>query len=217
MDFISENQWYIFIGLEITSLLFLISFLIIRYAFNKEKLARIFLVLFILFIFLEALLALAVYRETGKIDTFQVIIFLFVVYACTFGIADFKRLDRYIKGLIGKWRGIDLLTEKDKQIIAHLRDPKVIARKNRNGSIGHTLVFLITLTIFWLLYGNDIHPVTYYVMDWSWFEGDSGADLPFTSNILTQLTQIWLIIWVIDTIIAWSYTFFPSKQKDVGG
>src|SRR5690625_2402539 len=113
MDTLLTFQWEAFIFLEVLSWIFLLLFLIVRYAFGKESLGRLFLTLFVLFIFLEALLAFIVYQKTGEISTFQVVIFIFVVYACTFGISDFKKLDRYIKMKVGIWRGVELLTEKD--------------------------------------------------------------------------------------------------------
>src|SRR5699024_1950306 len=113
MQFLLEHQWNIFIGLEVASLIFLLIFLVIRYAFTKQRISGIFLGLFILCIVLESVLAWFIYQETGEIDTFQIVIAIFIVYAFTFGIGDFKKLDRFIKKHVGKWRGIDLLTEED--------------------------------------------------------------------------------------------------------
>src|SRR5699024_1595298 len=81
----------------------------------------LFLGLFLLFILFEGLLAYLIYRQTGEIDTFQVVIIIFIIYACTFGVGDFKKLDRYIKVKVGKWRKVDLLTEKDKAVMAKLK------------------------------------------------------------------------------------------------
>lgn len=213
MNHILEYQWFIFISLEVASLVFLLLFMIVRYMFSLAKLARFFLSLFILFILFEGLIAFIVYNQTGKIETFQIVVFIFIIYACTFGINDFKKLDRYIKEKVGNWRGIELLTEKDKQKMAHMRNPKVIAKKNRYWSLGHTLIFIIAQVIFWVNFGNDIHPFLHYVTDWSWFKGED--DLPYTNKIIMQITQIWIIIYIIDTIVAWSYTLFPKGEKKV--
>lgn len=104
MQFILENQWFMFISLEIISFLSLMSLLIIRYVFLKDNLGRIYLSVFVLFIFLEAALAVIVFVETGKIDIFQVVIFIFIIYTCIFGINNIKKLDCYIKDKIKKWR-----------------------------------------------------------------------------------------------------------------
>src|SRR5690625_162345 len=97
MQFLLEHQWNIFIGLEVASLIFLLAFLVIRYAFTKQRISDLFLGLFILCIVLEAILAWLIYQETGEIDTFQIVIAIFIVYAFTFGIGDFKKLDHFIK------------------------------------------------------------------------------------------------------------------------
>lgn len=215
MEFILDYKWQLFISLEIASLLFLISFAVIRYALTKENIARVFLVLFVLFIILEAVLAFYVYQKTGEIETIQIVIFIFILYACTFGITDFKKLDRYFKVKIGNWRGVDLLTEKEKKKMAYLKDPKVVARKNRQWWVVHTIILFITLGVLWHYNGNDIHPVTHYLTDWAWFKGEVGADLPFKNEYMTNFIQIWLIIYVIDTLAAWYGTVFPSKEGNI--
>src|SRR5699024_11293026 len=90
------------------------------------------------------------YRQTGEIDTFQIVVFIFIIYACTFGISDFKKLDRYIKQTVGKWRKVDLLTEKDRAVMEKQQNPKYIARRYRLWWYGHTIAFII-LTLF---FGN---------------------------------------------------------------
>ena len=57
-----------------------------------------------------------VYQVTGEISTILIIITIFVLYACTFGIYDFLKLDRWMRRKIGEWRGVELLTEKDYRI-----------------------------------------------------------------------------------------------------
>ncbi|MDY0410506.1 hypothetical protein [Paracerasibacillus soli] len=155
MDFIITYQWEIFISMEVLSFLSLVLFLFIRYALKKRLLSQTFLFIFLLLLLLEGVLALVVYKATGEIETFQIIILVFLVYACTFGIADFKKLDRWIKQKVGKWQGVDLLTEKDKQIMAKERDSHAVARKYRIGWYVHTAIFIIAQSIFLLYFGND--------------------------------------------------------------
>lgn len=213
MDFFLAYQWEIFIFLEVLSFVFLFGFLLIRYAFSREKISSLFLFLFMLFILLEAILAYIVFQQTGEIDTFQIVIFIFVVYACTFGVFDFKKLDRYMKGKVGKWRGIDLLTEEDKRRMEQLKDPKVVARNQRMWWYGHTVVFVIAHWYFWMNYGNTAYPFTHYITDWAWFEGKSNVAAPFTNEMVMQVSMIWIVIYAVDTIYSWSETFFPSKKK----
>ncbi|BBU39205.1 hypothetical protein APP_14970 [Aeribacillus pallidus] len=58
----------------------------------------------------EARLGLYVCQQTGEISTFLIVITIFVIYACTFGISDFIR-SRSIK--IGQLRGVELLTDEE--------------------------------------------------------------------------------------------------------
>src|SRR5699024_10054890 len=105
---------------------------------------------------------------TGEVTTFQIAIAVFIIYAATFGINDFKRLDRYIKEKVGKWRGVDLLTDKEKEIIEHLKDPKVIARRARYWFYAHSFVIIVGLSILWYLYGNKDYSPAYFLTHFTW-------------------------------------------------
>ena len=212
MQFLLDNYWMIFITLEISSLLFLFLFVIVRYLFTNFQISYTFLVLFILAIILEAILAFIVYKQTGEFTTFQIVIVIFIVYAATFGISDFKRMDRYVKDKIGKWRGIDLLTENERQIMAHLKDPKVIARKARIWFYTHTLVFVIAIFFFWKYAGNEQYPFYYFIKNLDWYSNELVEPRPFNNELLVNVVQIWSIIYIIDTVVNWSYTLFPSKK-----
>jgi len=213
IQFLIEHQWSLFIGLEVASFIFLLIFLVIRYVFIRQRISGLFLGLFILCIVLEAILAWFVYQETGKIDTFQIVIAIFIVYAFTFGIGDFKKLDRFIKKHVGRWRGIDLLSEEDIRKMEVAKDPKVIARKNRRWWYTHAFIFVIVHTVFWVIYGNHAHDLIYYLEDLSWFGEEDFTNAPFRKESITQISRIWMIVFAIDTIVSWSYTIFPDKKK----
>lgn len=214
IQFLLENQWNIFIGLEAVSFIFLLSFLVIRYALTKERLSKVFLGLFIFCIVLEALLAWLIYQETREIDTFQIVIVVFIVYAFTFGISDFKKLDRFIKKHIGKWRGVELLSEEDKWKMAKAKNPQVIARKNRRWWYAHTAVFITVHYFFWQLYGSQEHDLIYYLQDVSWFGEENFVNAPFKGEVINAVSRLWIIVFAIDTIVSWSYTLFPDKPKN---
>lgn len=213
MEWFQTYQWEVFIFLEIVSWIFLLLFLLLRYAFDRVKIGQIFLLLFLLFIIFEGILAFINYRQTGEIETFQIVVFIFIIYACTFGISDFKKLDRYIKQTVGKWRKVDLLTEKDRAIMEKQQNPKYIARRYRLWWYGHTTAFIIANIVFWQLYGDKATEFLSYIEDWSWFEEETIHHAPYKHEMVMNIVRLWLVIYVIDTIIAWSYTFFPSKMK----
>lgn len=212
MKFLIEQQWVIFISLELLSLIFLILFLGIRYIFNQMKLSHIFLFFFFLMLILEAILAILVYKETGVFTSFQIIVGVFIIYACTFGINDFKNIDRWMKGKIDKYKGTNLLTDHDKSIIKKKRDPKYKARIARLYFYCHTSSLLIGLTIFWFKFGVADYSFLHFIKHIEWYNDENIQPQPFTYELIMKITRIWLLIYVIDTIINWSYTFFPDKK-----
>lgn len=214
MQLLLDNHWAIFITLEVSSLLFLFLFVVVRYLFTNIRVSYAFLGLFIAAIILEALLAFVVYKHTGEFTTFQIVIVIFIVYAGTFGISDFKKMDRYVKDKIGKWKGIDLLTDKERQIMAYLKDPKVIAKRARLWFYLHTIVFAIAIIMFWQYYGNEQYSFYYFLTNLDWYKDELIEPQPFTNELITNIVQIWSLIYLIDTIVNWSYTIFPSEKKD---
>lgn len=206
-------QWEVFIAIEVSSLFCLLLFFSMRYLFANTQSSYFFLVLFFIMIVLEAVLAFVVYQQTGEFTTFHIVIVIFILYAATFGINDFKKLDRYMKSKIGKWRGIELLTEKDREIMVRLKDPKVIARNARYWFYAHTVVFLAAIGFFWTYAGNHDYSMIYFITNLEWFQDELSVPRPFSDELLTNIVQIWLIVYVVDSIVNWSYTLFPSDNQ----
>ncbi|WP_095149349.1 hypothetical protein [Oceanobacillus manasiensis] len=213
IDYIVSFQWEIFILAEIISLICLLLFGVVRYVFNKQKLSLSFLFIFIALIVIEAVIAVTIFMETGEISTFQIVITIFVIYACTFGISDFKKLDRWMRWKIGQWRGTELLTEKDKFIMSKQKDPKYIARKYRYSSLIHLLIFVIAQAIFWYYGLGQIDKAIPYLQDLSWIGTERLEETPYASDVIYGLSMVWGLVFVIDFIYSWSYTIFPSTKQ----
>jgi len=213
MDWILDYQWGILVALEVVSLLCLLSFGVVRYVFGNQKLSIIFLWLFIGLIGVEALLALFIYRETGEMAAFQLVVIVFVLYACTFGIYDFKKLDRWMRWKVGNWRGVELLTAQDRAIMAKQRDPQYIAKVNRKSAMVHLLVFFVVQAGFWIYGLWSISDIPNYLTDWSWLDAEHVAATPYANETMLQISRIWAIVFVVDFIYSWSYTIFPAKHK----
>lgn len=128
MQLLVDYQWEIFILCEVLSLVALLIFGLLRYYYGKKQLSNLFILLFLLLLILEAILGVLIYRVTGEFSTFQIIIIIFVLYACTFGIFDFIKLDRWMRRKIGNWRGIDLLTETDHQAIENKKTRSILLK-----------------------------------------------------------------------------------------
>jgi hypothetical protein len=206
-------SWEIFVATELLSLSSLILFGLFRYFFSKPKLSLMFILLFLLLLTAEALLGIYVYQQTGEVSTFLIIIAVFVIYACTFGIFDFLRLDRWMRSKLGKLRGVELLTEKDYAIMRRNNDPKYIAKKYRVMSLIHLILFVTVQTIFWSMGTDSISEMKMYLTDLSWIEKDNVEDSPYPNETMFTIGMIWGIAFVADFIYSWSYTIFPSKGK----
>lgn len=213
IDVLLKHQVEIFIVIEVLSLVSLLLFGIVRYLVNKYRLSLAFIFLFILFIACEAIMAWIIYQETGEISNLLIIITVFVLYACTFGISDFKKLDRWMRKHIGKWRGVELLTEKDMQIMARQKDPKHIARKYRWSSTIHLGIFVTVQIGFWIYGTNSIQEMFYYVKDLSWIGTENIAETPYANETIYGISMVWGLVFVVDFIWSWSYTVFPSQSK----
>lgn len=207
-------QWEIFIGIEILSLVCLLLFGFFRYFLGKKKHSTLFIVSFIALLFLEAILAFIIYQETGEFSTFQMVIMIFLLYACTFGINDFRNLDRWMRKKIGKWRKVELLTDKDYEIMRRNKDPKYIARKYRITSTIHLVIFLVVQFIFWSLGTENVNEMIMYIKDLSWIEAGKAEVSPYPNETLYAIGMIWMIVFAVDFLWSWSYTIFPSKGND---
>lgn len=211
MNVIIEYQWEIFVFAEILSFASLLLFGIVRYWLGKRRLSLTFLLLFLGLLILEGMLALLIYQKSGEISTFQIVIIIFIVYACTFGISDFKKLDRWMRMKIGNFRGIDLLTEKDKMTMKRQKNPKHIAKVNRYSSLIHLLIFIIAQAIFWSYGLEELEHATKYITDLSWIGTDNYLETPYPSDIIYGVSMIWGLVFIIDFLYSWSYTIFPAK------
>lgn len=213
MQLLIDMQWAIFITLEILSFVSLIIFGILRYGFNRKKTSLIAIYIFLVLLILEVLIGILIYRETGEISSFQIIVGLFVLYACTFGIFDFIKLDRWMRKIVGKWRHIELLTEKDYVVLKREKDPRYLAKKYRLTATVHLFVFLIIQSILWYYGTGSLEAMSKYIKDFSWIESGTAENSPYANELSYSIGVIWGIVFVVDFIYSLSYTFFPSKPK----
>lgn len=214
MEFLVNHQWEIFIAIEVLSLIALLLFGILRYGFNQRNLSTFAILVFLGLLLTEALLGVGIYRETGEISSFQVIIGIFVIYACTFGIFDFLKLDRWMRKTVGKWRNVELLTEQDYQIMKRQKDPRMLAKKYRMTATIHLLIFVFVQSVLWFYGTGSIGEMLIYLKDLSWIEAGTYEHSPYANEMSYSIGMIWGIVFIVDFIYSLSYTFFPSKVKE---
>lgn len=212
MDFLIEFQWELFIAAEVFSIISLLLFGYFRYFLGQQRISFLFILGFIGFLILEVLLGLYIYERTGEFSTILLVITIFVIYACTFGIADFIRLDRWMRRKIGQFRGVELLSEKDYDIIERNKNPKYIAKKYRISAFIHLIIFVIVQAIFWYLGTSSTNEMIEYITDFSWIETGSAANSPYANETMYAIGIIWGIVFIVDFLYSISYTIFPSKK-----
>lgn len=149
ISFLLNYQWEAFILAEIMSWGSLLGFGLLRYFFQRRRASGLFLIAFVAITAFQALLAWIVYRETGEFSTFTIIVTVFVLYACTFGISDFRKLDRWMRMRIGNFRGQELLTEHDREAMRKQKNPRHVALKDVTITALHVLIFLGVQVFFW--------------------------------------------------------------------
>ncbi|MDJ1136550.1 MFS transporter [Streptomyces iconiensis] len=76
------------------------------------------------------------------------------------------------------------------------------ARRERQGWYIHTVAFLIAQAALYFFEQNWVY--------WKLTEGDVPEE---HTGWATTAGRIWLIIWVIDALVSWSYTIWPRAKK----
>jgi len=213
MPFLVDNQWTIFIVIEVLSIVSLLLFGFLHYVLMRRQLSVLAIFAFLVLLISEALLAVLIYQETKEIETFQIAVGIFVVYACTFGILDFLKLDRWMRKKVGKWRRVELLTKKDYDILQRERDPKHVAKKYRLTSVIHLALFVVVQSILWMYGTESFEEWLGFMSDLSWIENGTAAQSPYPNEITYNIGVIWGLVFIVDFIYSWSYTIFPSKPK----
>ncbi|MEK4869685.1 hypothetical protein [Niallia sp. FSL W8-1348] len=211
MDLIIKYNWELFIFIELLSFGSLVLFGIFRYFFDKSRLSIMFIFIFLFMLIIEGALGIYVYSQTGEISTFQIVIIVFIIYACTFGIFDFMKLDRWMRKKIGTLRGIELLSDKDYKIINRNNNPEYIAKKYRLSSFIHLIIFVSVQAIFWRVGTENISEIKMYLSNLSWINKGIAEESPYPNDVTLGIGVIWGIVFIADFIYSWSYTLFPKK------
>lgn len=212
VEFVHQYLWELFIAVEVVFWLCIVLFLLLRYVFNWRKVSVWILPIFILSVLADVYLGWVDYKATGEFSIFQFIIVIFVIYAVTSGLSDFRRLDAYIQRKIAKWKG---QSEPELSVKLPPRYGREHARHERRGWYMHVLMFCLAQIVFFFLIGvhdeftlNHLVEGEFYRL---WWEDEAfGAYQDLTLN---QLVKVWFIILIIDGIISLSYTFSPRKEK----
>lgn len=202
-DLILQYKWLFLILGEIIFWVSLLGFFIIRYAFGQEKLSKYFIFIWLLSDVWLLILGILDYRKTGAFSTFQVVIIIFLFYAVTFGRNDMRKLDRWMKRKIGKWKGEPQgEVEKEEKLYG-----MKYAVKQGKEFVMHVAMFAAVMAV--LSFFLEFRGFDYF------FETKSLGDLIknglFVEPTVGKITGVWALIVIIDAVITISYFIFPRK------
>ncbi|QKY71245.1 hypothetical protein [Lentibacillus sp. CBA3610] len=212
IEFIIDYKWYFFIAGEIIFWGSLIGFLMLRYAFNLEKLSKYAIVLWLASDLWLVTIGILDYMRSGTFDRFQIIIVIFVIYALTAGKKDFRRLDRWIQRKIARLKG-DEVSEIDGGSERHLYG-KEHAKSERKKFYGHFLIFVAIHVGFIFFLGY--HPSSLVELIHNLDAIDKDDSLKQVTKLISGtsgISAIWTLILVIDFLWTFSYTIWPKKVK----
>lgn len=212
MDFILDNKWAFLMLAEVIFWVSTLSFLIVRYWFNLNRLSIAFFVLFIVNDLWIATMGYFDYMRTGEFSAYQIIILIVIAYAFLYGKSDSQKLDIFIQRKVAKWRGLpepEIASIKPLYGIEH-------AKQERKNLYGHLLIFSAVQVLFFFMFGlSDAVPtIQLDTLFQEWYD-QKETDLFYKNDTANNITRIWALILAIDFVISMSYTIFPKKEKQV--
>lgn len=212
IEFTQHYLWELLIVTEIIFWLLIGLFLLFRYVLGWKQLTKWMIPIFILTVVMDIYLGWVDYQTTGEFSIFQFIVIIFVVYALTSGLSDFRRLDAYIQRKVAKWKG---QPEPEQPVNTPPKYGREHARHERISWLMHVAMFVLAQVAFVFLFGlrervelRQFFDPDFYRLWWG--DASLGAYRDITLN---QLAQGWFVVLIVDGIISLSYTFSPRKEK----
>ncbi|UFJ42890.1 hypothetical protein LOK74_10525 [Brevibacillus humidisoli] len=212
VDFVLDHKWTFFVLGEVIFWGSILSFLFFRYWLGLVGYSSVFLLLFLASDLWLLFIGVLDYLRTGTIETFQVVIFLFLLYAVVYGKKDLARLDSFVRRRVATWKGIPLPDEETGQMkrssygFAHTR------KELRKFAI-HLLLYIVVMGGMALLFG---------LRSISELPAEPDVPLPvryalsgfFQNETASFFGRIWSVVLLIDGIITLSYVVFPKKRRE---
>ncbi|WP_026691701.1 hypothetical protein [Alteribacter aurantiacus] len=211
MERLIHYQWELFIATEVIAIVAIVAFTICRYLLKSNSGTKISLWLFILSNVFDVIVGFFIYRHTGELSTFQVVVFIFVVYAITFGRSDFLKLDYWLRTQIDRYFHTSHVSEDERQ---RMNEKKNSGRESLREWGLHVLLFTIVNVSFFLVFPSTQVALTEALQVDGlvrWFESPEAFGL-FGEPALNQVVIIWVLILFIDTVVTMSYLLFPDEK-----
>lgn len=143
---------------------------------------------------------------TGEISFFQIVIVLFITYACTLGRSDFEKVDQYIKKKFD--RNKNNFERRSQPVDLHSYLPY------RFGSfLLHTVAFVFIHCLWFIVDRGVFNKFSDYMMAIgnSWFRA---VDIELLASPLYFLiSYVWSLIYVFELIVILVYGFIIIRRK----
>ncbi len=139
------------------------------------------------------------YYQTGKFSNFQIITVIILLYAVFYGKKDLKKLDIFAQKSVAKWRNEPAPIIEEQIELTGM----AYAKQEIKNWVLHLVLFVGVHIFFFFAYG--FIPFEQWG---NWLE--SGIVL---NKAASRVSQVWAIVFLVDTAISFSYVIFPKKEK----
>lgn len=202
-ELISTYKYGLLITAEVIFWTSLISFLVIRYWFRLSKISLFFIPVIIINELFLAFIAYIDFQNTGKFSSFQTLILVIVIYSLTYGKKDFRLLDLFIQRQVAQWRGETLPEELPKEVPLYGWEH---AKNELKAWLTHLFFYIGFLLIIAILFEFTFEHLSSIPQAF-----EKGTLLK--NEIANGFLLLWTLIFVIDTVITFSYVLFPKKKS----
>lgn len=209
MTWVLEHKWLFFIAGEIVFWTSLIAFFVLRYLLGWKRAGWAVMLFSLASDLWLAFLGYLDYRNTGRMETFQIVIVIVLVYALIYGRRDFAKLDRWIRRLVARMKGT--AWEETGEGSAPLYGREHAVKEVREFGL-HALLYLGVHLVFWFAVGLSDAPLpaeeqTGYALIDRWSSGW------FKSESVSNFSRIWTVVLGADALISLSYVVWPKQPK----
>lgn len=203
LNFLIEYKWGFLISAEVFFWVCAGAFFLARYWFEMSRLGNLFLGLIVAEEVLANLFILGLgaldYRQAGEITGYQIVAVAFILYALTLGRHDARRLDAYLKRKIAGYKGREIgeIPGAASATSTHSRLDK--ATRYRREWYEHLTLFAAGQII--LFFFGASYPAALL-----------GGGMPMDPSGLMTASQVWAVIFLVDTVWSLSYTVWPGDE-----
>ncbi|MDT8859741.1 hypothetical protein N0O92_05805 [Alkalihalobacillus sp. MEB130] len=212
MSYIHENGWFLFVISEGLTWVLIVFFLLSRYWLRFDRLSQMWLIFIVGINIFQIFLGGIDFYFTGEISFFQIVIVLFITYACTLGSSDFARLDQFIKKKFDRGSRNVRVVEEKREFKKHVTYRYLLFAF-------HTGSFLGLHLIWYIVERNHFHGIAEYIvlLSKNWFEPVSYVLLE--NSLYFVISYVWILIYLFDLIVIMSYfafvLFWNNKQNSL--